>query len=225
MKIRNYAFWFRSAVEKGGNHLNVINEGNKINFVTQYNHLCTIIDNHLNLNENLNRSYKRASTRLRQLERLRPYLTVDATIKVYLSMIVPIMTYSSTIRILCNDTQCKKLESLDRRASFILKLNVTSIGSSLNHDISYNISYDIICMLVKRCLLNELNLETFNNYFEIFDHKINTRSNSNSIRLPLVKLELSRQGFFLPVAFFTTPYHWQADDILLFKGRLKERFK
>ena len=27
-------------------------EGNKINFVTQYNYLGTIIDNHLNLNEN-----------------------------------------------------------------------------------------------------------------------------------------------------------------------------
>ena len=95
-------------LKKDGNLLNVIYEGNKINFVTQYNYLGTIIDNHLNLNENFNRQYKRASARLRLLERLRPYLTVDATIKVYLSMIVPIMTYSSTIRIPCNGTQCKK---------------------------------------------------------------------------------------------------------------------
>ena len=95
-------------LKKGGNLLIVMYEGNKINFVTQYNYLDTIIDNHINLNENFNRSSKRASTRLRLLEHLRPYLTVDATIKIYLSMIVPIMVYSSTIQILCNDSQCKK---------------------------------------------------------------------------------------------------------------------
>ena len=109
-------------------------EGNKINFVTRYNYLGTIIDNHLNLNENFNRSYKHASTRLRLSECLRPYLTVDATIKVYLSMIVPIMTYSSTIQIPSNDTQCKKLQLLDCRANFITKSTVTSIGSCLNRD-------------------------------------------------------------------------------------------
>ena len=190
-------------LKKGGNFLNVMYEGNKTNFVTQYNYLGTIIDNRLNSNENFNRQYRRASIRLRLLERLRLYLTVDATIKVYLSMIFPIMTYSSTIRIPCNDTQCKKLQSLDRRANFIIKATVTSIGSCLNRD---------ICMLVKTCLLNEFNLNTFNNYFEIFDHKMNTRKNNHSIRLPRVKmntrknnhsirlprvkLELARQGFF-----------------------------
>ena len=95
-------------LKKGENLLIVMYEGNKINFVTQYNYLDTIIDNHIKLNENFNRSSKRASTRLRLLEHLRPYLTVDAAIKVYLSMIVPIMVYSSTIQIPCNDPQCKK---------------------------------------------------------------------------------------------------------------------
>ena len=84
-------------VEKGWKPLIIMYEGNKINVVTQYNYLGTIIDNHLNLNENFIRQYKRASDRLRLLERLRLYLTVDATVKVYLSMIVPIMTYSSII--------------------------------------------------------------------------------------------------------------------------------
>ena len=122
-------------LKKGGNLLNVLYEGNKIDFVTQYHYLCTIIDNHLNSNENFNRSYKRASTGLKLLEHLRPYLTVDATVKVYLSMIVPIMTYSSTLRIPCSETQCKKLQSLDRSSNFIIKSTVTSIDSCLNRDI------------------------------------------------------------------------------------------
>lgn len=84
-------------------------EGNKINLVTQYNYLGTIIVNHLNLNENINHSYKPASPQLKLLECFRSYLTVDATITVYLSMIVPIMIYSSTIQISCKDTKCKKM--------------------------------------------------------------------------------------------------------------------
>ena len=78
-------------LKKSGNLLNVKYEGNKYNFVTQYKYLGTIIDNHLNLNESFNGSYKHASTRLRLLERLRPYLTVVVTIKVYLPMIGPII--------------------------------------------------------------------------------------------------------------------------------------
>ena len=49
---------------KSGNLLNVTYEGNKINFVTQYNYLGTIIDNHLNLNDNFNRSNKRGNIQL-----------------------------------------------------------------------------------------------------------------------------------------------------------------
>ena len=191
-------------------------EGSKINFVTQYNYLGNIIDKHLNLNVNFHRSYKLGSTRLRLLERLRPYLTVDATSNVYMSMIVPIMTYSSTVRIPCNDTHCKKLQSLDRRANFIIKSTVMSIVSCLNRD---------ICMLVKRCLLNEFNLDTFNNYFEIFNHKMKTRNNNQSIRLPRVKLELARQGFFFAsgILYNSLPVELrQVDDILLFKRRLKK---
>ena len=101
-------FGLSQRLKKGGNLVNVMYEGNKIYFVTQYNYLGTIIDNHLKLNENFNDHYKRASAQLRLLEHLRPYLTVDATIKIYLSMIVPIMVYSSTMQILCNDSQCKK---------------------------------------------------------------------------------------------------------------------
>ena len=107
----------------------------------------------------------------------------------------------------------KKRQSLDHRTNFIIKSTVKSIGSCLNRD---------ICMLVKRCLLNEFNLDTFNNYFEIFDHKMNTRNNNHSIRLPRVKLELASQGMkrnSLPREL------WQVDDILLFKRRLKEHFK
>ena len=43
-------------LKKGGNLLNVMFEDSKIIFLTQYNYLGTIIDNHLNLNKNFNHS-------------------------------------------------------------------------------------------------------------------------------------------------------------------------
>ena len=100
-----------------------------------------------------------------------------------------------------------KTSSLDRRANFIIKSTVTSVDSCLNCD---------ICMSVKRCLLNKFNLDTFNNYFETFDHKMNTRNNNHSLRLLRVKLKLARQGFFLPVAFSTTPCHWNCGKLMIF---------
>ena len=117
-----------------GRHLNVMYEGNKINFVAQYKYLGTVIDNHLNLNENFDRAYRRASTRLSLLECLKPYLT-DATIKVYLAMLIPLMASNSTICIPYTNTQCKKLPSIDRRANSVIKSNVAPIGSLLNRDI------------------------------------------------------------------------------------------
>ena len=47
-------FGLNQWLKMGGNFLNVMYEGNKINFVTQYNYLSTIIVNRLNLNEKFN---------------------------------------------------------------------------------------------------------------------------------------------------------------------------
>ena len=156
-------------LKMSGKKLNVMYEGNKINFVTQYKYLGTIIDNHLNLNKNFDRAYKRASSRLRLLENLRPYLTLDATMKVYLAMIVPIMTYSSTIRIPCTNTQCKKLQPLDCRANLVTKTTVTPIVSFLNQD---------ICLLGKKCLLKKFDLDIFDKYFQVIEHKKSMRNNN-----------------------------------------------
>ena len=104
-------------------------------------------------------------------------------------MIVPLITYSTTHRIPFTNTQYKKLESLSRRASSIIKCNdnLPSINGLVNRD---------ICLLVKKCLLKSLNSETLDNYFTEQMHNKNTRNNNHSIRLPRVKLELARQSFY-----------------------------
>ena len=50
-------------------------------------------------------------------------------------------------------------------------------------------------LLVKSCLCKESN-EEFNNDFKLIKHKYETRNNSKSMKLPHVKLELAKQGFY-----------------------------
>ena len=83
-------------------------------------------------------------------------------------------------------------------------------------------------VLVKKCLLKKFDLDTFDNYFQIIEHKKNTRNNNYSVRLPRVKLELARQGFFFVGGslYNSLPLELrQVDDIPVFKRGLKEHFK
>ena len=50
--------------------------------------------------------------------------------------------------------------------------------------------------MVKKCLNREFACDIFDNYFEIIDHLMITRNNKHYIRLPSVKLEGARRGFY-----------------------------
>ena len=117
---------------------------------------------------------------------MRCCLTSKAARLVYITMIIPLLTSSCTLKSPYNNTQKLKYNSLDRRARKIIKLNVLSIENLANHERVF---------LVKSCLCKESN-EQFNNCFKLIDHKYETRKNSNSIKLPHVKLELAKQGFY-----------------------------
>ena len=53
-------------------------------------------------------------------------------------------------------------------------------------------------MLVKKCLERRLTSVTFNDYFKILNHTKNTRNKFFllRLRLPAVKLEIAKQGFY-----------------------------
>ena len=99
-------------------------------------------------------------------------------------MTAALITYSTTHTIRYTYTEYNKLESLSKRASSIIKCN-DNLLSINNRD---------ICLSVKKCLLKELNSETFDNYLILQKHDKNTRNNNYSIRLPRVKLELEQQS-------------------------------
>ncbi len=106
-------------LRKSGKNLNITYNNTVINFVTEYVYLGNVIDNHMSLNENFHRSYKRASGRLRLLQSVRRNLTVASAIDIY-NMILPILTYSSTIKTIFTDSQLAKYTSFERRACKVI---------------------------------------------------------------------------------------------------------
>ena len=187
-----------------------------INFTEAYKYLGNIVDHHLNFSENFEKSYKKASSRLRLLERMRCYLTSKAARLVYITMIIPLLTSSCTLKSPYNNTQKLKYNSFDRRAQKITKLNVLSIENLTNRE---------WVLLVKSCLSKESN-EEFNNYFKLFEHKYKTRNNSKSIKLPPVKLELAKQGFYFSggVLYNSLPIEIRDTGYEKFKELIKANF-
>ena len=121
------------------------------------------------------------------------------------------------LRLSYNDTQKLKYNSLDRRARKIIKLHVSSIENSVNRE---------RVLLVKSCLCKE-SKEDLNNYFKLIEHKYETRNKSKSIKLPPVKLELAKQGFYFSggVLYNSLPIEIEDTDCYRkFKELVKARF-
>ena len=77
---------------KNAGEIDVLYNNQRINFTETYKYLGNIIDHHLNFSENFEKSYKKASSRLRLLERMRCYLASKAARLVYITIIIPRLT-------------------------------------------------------------------------------------------------------------------------------------
>ena len=160
----------------------------EINHVNSYKYLGVHINDTLTFQNHFNKIYKKASARLRLLERIRPNLDQSTARLIYQCMIVPIMTYSGTINVEKSNGQLKELSSFTRRAQRIISDN-----KSL-----FNIQNDIMIqssLFVRKCIDGNV-CDNFKNYFDVTNHKIETRNNKNSIRLPKVKLSSAQKGFY-----------------------------
>ena len=100
-------------LKRNGRELNIVYNNTRINFVTEYVYLGNLLDNHLSLTANFNRAVKKACGRLRILSNVRKSLTIEAATFIYKMMILPIITYISTIKTCFTKTQRQKLSRLD----------------------------------------------------------------------------------------------------------------
>ena len=82
--------------------------------------------------------------------------------------------------------------------------------------------------MVKKCLNKEFASDIFDNYFEMNDRSMNTRNNKHCIRLPPVKLEVARCGFYFTgsTLYNSLPINIRKiDSIDIFKEKVSEFFK
>ena len=161
----------------------------KINTTTSYKYLGTFLDSTLSLNDNFEKSYKKASSRMRLLHKLRKNLTEDAAHKVYSMMILPLVTYCSIAHLKLTTTQSKKLQSLQQRASTIISNNKKKAESPINFINKH------ACVTVKKCLDKEI-CENYHDYFEVNQTMIRTRNQGFLLKIPKIRLESTKRAFY-----------------------------
>ena len=187
-KTESMIFGTSKRLSKHPKSLESVYNQKPINHVTSYTCLGCQLDPNLQMHNFFDRRYKKASSRIKLLFKMRPYLTIDACQKIYDMMIIPIITYCSTVSLLLTQSKQNKLLSIRRRASEIMDgENLPLIEKIIKRD---------ACMIVKKSLNKEL-CEQFDEYFTIIEHGTRTRNNGKIIALPQSKTRNSQQIILL----------------------------
>jgi len=157
-----------------------------------YKYLGVQLDQSLNIKEHTSQIYKKVCGRIQLLKRLRSKLTRKTALTIYQSMILPLMTYCSTVTY-SNESFMKKVNSLHLRA---VKIATTSQNSD---NLPFNRSIDVImkkyvCKQVFLLLKSEPSCEAFKNYFDLMKNK--TRNKNTLLRLPNAKIEAFKRSFY-----------------------------
>jgi hypothetical protein len=160
-----------------------------INPTPLYTYLGVVLDTHLNLSGNFDRAYRKASSRIRLLYRLKSNMTAKASATVFQAVVVPLLTYCGIVNLELNKSQMKKITSLERRACFLVnspEIVLPSIQGMIKKR---------ACILVRRCIEGNL-CTNYSEYFITYKNSKNTRDSGITVILPKVRLQVARKGFY-----------------------------
>ena len=115
------------------------------------NYRSSAINVTLNLNTHFDKVYKKASGKLKLLAKLRYQLDTKSAVAIYDSMIVPTITYCSSLQANLTSTRKKCLQSFVNRASKIITHN-SNISAKLPS--LESITNRHFCYFVRKCLDN-----------------------------------------------------------------------
>ena len=184
-KTESMIFGTSKRLKTTDENLSVTYRGQSINNVKQYKYLGNNVDRNLNFNKNFDSTYKRASSRLNLLSKLRYFLTREAAFSIYKMMIIPILTYRCPVKLYYTSTQQKQVKSLERRAKRIIGKTFPSIVNSIRKE--------ALGLVAKS--LNDDSCSNFNGYFKVKRHLKATRNNGYLVELPKTRLELGKRSF------------------------------
>jgi hypothetical protein len=175
--------------------LNIMYNNTVVNYTTSYTYLGVLLDQTLNLADHFNKIYKRSHGRLKLLLKIRKSMTMRAAATVYNAMILPITMYCSLVNPWSTMTRQQQLETFECKARRIIFQNEDPSKLTVKIPRIRDLQKKKLCSLTFRCIKNDVG-ENFDKYFEIIDGKYGTRNNKMSIRLPKVRLESAKNGFY-----------------------------
>ena len=166
-------------------------EGTDINQSNSYEYLGITLDHHLSLQQQINKIYKKASSRLKLLQRIRPNISPHVAEKIYNVMIRPVLLYCYPVYISLGNNAKARLQSIQDRAHKIVTSdnNISLKWDSLEQMRKRRISIDVFKSI------NGICTESLINIFKKFDHGKNTRGNGSLLVLPKVRCESGRKTF------------------------------
>ena len=135
-----------------------------MNETTQYKYLGIILDQHLNLHEYLATVYKKASSRLKLLKRVRSNLTSEIAGKIYHSMIQPIVTYCPTVFLGLPTYQKAKIQAIqDRGKQLVCSKQSTTEWKQIVDIINEQIMIDV------HKSIQQVSPPKFHSYFKVLN--------------------------------------------------------
>ena len=182
----------------GGNQLEIHVDGKLINSTTTYKYLGVHLDPTLTLATHFDKTCKKAASRVNMMRKIRNSLTSNAAEALYRTMVLPIFTYCGTLSLGLPDSRLKRIRRIENRGKSVIastlaknmEIRIPSVSSLIKQR---------ACTIVFDCLNNNI-CELFEKYFEKTEHKYATRNNLNSVKLPKVKIETGRKGFYFLAA-------------------------
>ena len=129
-------------------------------------------------------------------------------------MILPTFTYCGVLQLKLTSTQVKRLSSFHYRCLKIINRNSKN---PIAIQLAANAKKIRACTLVRKCLDNEI-CENFQRYFELQQHKTQTRNSEFLIRLPCIKTEYARKSFHFMGAKMYNELQIDLKNVNYFKG-------
>ena len=113
----------------------------------RYKYLENIVDPSLNMTDDFDIKWKKVSFRIKIVSKMEHFLSFTAAVRIYNMMIVPLLTYSSTLHLKLSSCQISRLSNIEKCAKHNIRQNYRPkpIENSLKKQ---------ACLLVKMCLTN-----------------------------------------------------------------------
>ena len=146
-----------------------------------YEYLGVRMDMNLNYNDQLEKTIKKAASRLKLLYRIRQNINPSTAETIYKMMILP-MLYCSSIYLKLSTINQEKFERIQIRASKVINSQQSSVRLP-----SVNEIRNRSCVLEVFKCLNGLAPKAFQDYFKRVSHTKCTRANNMNIALPKIK--------------------------------------